>query len=88
MKDSIVEAVVKKFNDRKELGFKKYGKTLDRNDLTDLAWINHAQEEAMDMILYLEKMKQNLQPKKCNRCGNETQTKYDGYWCKLCKHEM
>ena len=58
MKDSIVESVISKFKDRSNVGIQKYGTTLDRNDLTTLEWINHAQEEAMDFILYLEKLKQ------------------------------
>ena len=58
MKDSIVELVISKFQDRSNVGIQKYGTTLDRNDLTTLEWINHAQEEAMDFILYLEKLKQ------------------------------
>ena len=29
-------------------------------DLTKLEWINHAQEEAMDFILYLERLKQEV----------------------------
>ena len=55
--DSIVESVINKFKTRSELGIKKYGVTLDRTDLNTLDWINHAQEEAMDFILYLEKLK-------------------------------
>lgn len=58
MKDSIVESVISKFQKRSDVGIQKYGTTLDRNDLTTLEWINHAQEEAMDFILYLEKLKQ------------------------------
>ena len=58
MKDSIVESVISKFKNRSNVGIQKYGTTLDRNDLTTLEWINHAQEEAMDFILYLEKLKQ------------------------------
>ena len=42
------------------LGQKKYGVTLDRNDLSFLEWIQHSQEELMDAILYLEKMKKVL----------------------------
>ena len=57
-KDKIVEKVIKKFTERSELGQKKYGFTLERTDLTTLQWINHAQEEAMDFILYLERLKQ------------------------------
>jgi hypothetical protein len=56
-KDSIVESVIKKFQDRSNVGIKKYGTTLDRNDLSKLDWISHAQEEAMDLILYLERLK-------------------------------
>lgn len=58
--DSIVQAVIKKFQDRSDLGKKKYGLTLDRTDLKTLDWIQHAQEELMDGILYLEKLKQSI----------------------------
>ena len=61
--DSIVAAVVQKFLQRSEVGQKKYGTTLDREDLKPLDWIQHAQEELMDGILYLEKLKQTFQPK-------------------------
>jgi len=57
MSDSVVQAVIKKFLERSELGQKKYGTTLDRTDLNTLDWITHAQEELMDGILYLEKLK-------------------------------
>lgn len=57
-KDSIVEAVVQKFLQRSEFGIKKYGVTLDRTDLGLKDWIQHTQEELMDAILYLEKLKQ------------------------------
>ena len=56
--DSVVASVVKKFLERSEFGKKKYGVTLDRTDLGVLDWITHAQEELMDGILYLEKLKQ------------------------------
>lgn len=55
--DSIVKAVIEKFKQRSEVGQQKYGTTLDRTDLTLLDWITHAQEELMDGILYLEKIK-------------------------------
>ena len=57
-KDSIVESVVAKFLQRSAVGIKKYGVTLDRTDLGVADWIQHAQEELMDAILYLEKLKQ------------------------------
>ena len=55
--DSIVKSVVNKFIERANTGKKKYGKDLDRSDLTIYEWIQHAQEEHMDAILYLEKLK-------------------------------
>jgi hypothetical protein len=59
--DSIVQAVIKKFQERSEVGIAKYGTTLDRSDLKTVDWIRHAQEELMDAILYLEKLKQTVQ---------------------------
>ncbi len=56
--DSIVTSVIQKFTERAEMGKKKYGTDLDRTDLKLLDWIQHAQEEHMDAILYLEKLKQ------------------------------
>lgn len=56
--DSVVSSIISKFEERARIGQIKYGKTLDRNDLSFLQWINHAQEELMDGILYLEKIKQ------------------------------
>jgi hypothetical protein len=57
MKDTIVESVIEQFKQRSEVGINKYNTTLDRTDLTRLEWLQHAQEEAMDLILYLEKLK-------------------------------
>ncbi|QMP84731.1 ABC-type histidine transport system, ATPase component [Flavobacterium phage vB_FspP_elemoA_1-9C] len=59
-KDTIVEAIVDKFKDRSDVGIKKYNTTLDREDLTTEQWIDHAIEEAMDMILYLERLKRDV----------------------------
>ena len=58
--DSIVDTILNKFVDRAEMGFAKYNNTLDRKDLSKLEWINHAQEELMDGILYLERLKQEV----------------------------
>jgi hypothetical protein len=49
--------VIAKFASRSEVGQKKYGVTLDRTDLGLLDWIQHTQEELMDAILYLERLK-------------------------------
>jgi hypothetical protein len=58
--DSIVNTVVQRFIQRSEFGQKKYGVTLDRTDLKTADWIQHMQEELMDAILYLEKLKTTL----------------------------
>jgi hypothetical protein len=54
--DSIVKAVTDKFKERSKVGIKKYNKTMDRDDLSLDQWLIHAQEEAMDLTLYLEKI--------------------------------
>jgi hypothetical protein len=50
----IEDDVCKKILTRAEFGLKKYGVTLEREDLTELDWLVHAQEEAMDLVNYLE----------------------------------
>jgi len=52
--DPIVAKVRQKLLDRSRVGLDKYGVGLDRGDLTNLDWLNHAQEEAMDLANYLE----------------------------------
>jgi len=58
--DSCVKSVIEKFISRADVGMKKYGTNLDRTDLSLLDFIQHAQEEHMDAILYLEKLKKEL----------------------------
>jgi len=53
---SIENKVCIKILDRAEVGEKKYGTTMDRTDLSTADWIKHAQEEAMDLAVYLEKI--------------------------------
>ena len=59
-RDSVVDSVVKKYKERQETGFKKYGTTMDRNDLTLSDWLTHLQEELMDATLYVEKLKKSF----------------------------
>jgi hypothetical protein len=58
--DTVVDSIVDSFISRAIKGKTKYGHTLDRQDLSTLEWIRHAQEELMDGILYLEKLKKTL----------------------------
>ena len=53
---SIENKVCIKILDRAEVGKKKYGTTMERVDLSSLEWLIHAQEEAMDLAVYLEKL--------------------------------
>jgi len=63
MVDSIVEEVINKIKSRSDIGIKKYGKTLDREDMSTLEWIDAAIEEQMDNILYLTRLKKDLSKK-------------------------
>lgn len=55
--DKIVEIVKERFTQRSEEGIRKYGTTLERQDLEWLDWITHLQEELMDAVLYIERLK-------------------------------
>jgi len=59
-RDPVVESVVNKFVSRSDVGFAKYGKTL-RDDNSDLfTWVNHLQEELMDAVLYMQRLKEEI----------------------------
>jgi len=61
--DRIVIQVLNQIADRSERGLEKYGTNLERTDLETLDWIQHAQEEAMDLCLYLERIKEQIKNK-------------------------
>jgi len=52
--DTVCFAVAQKLAARSTIGQLKYGTKLTRTDLTVWDWLNHAQEEAMDLANYLE----------------------------------
>ena len=56
MASTINDSVIEKFYKRAADGFIKYGTTMDRSDLSRLDWLVHAQQEAMDLCVYLEKL--------------------------------
>ena len=58
--DSVVDSIIDQFITRAEFGKNKYKTDLDREDLSVPEWIEHAQQELMDGILYLEKLKKIL----------------------------
>lgn len=59
-KDSVVYRIAQLLKNRSETGIRKYGTTLDRTDLEVKQWIDHAIEEALDLALYLERIKSEL----------------------------
>lgn len=54
--DPIVLSVIDKFNTRSQIGINKYGTTLQDNNTDD--FLKHLQEELMDAVNYIEKLRQ------------------------------
>jgi hypothetical protein len=63
IEDKIVLRVLSRFAERSQVGINKYNTTLERTDLNTLEWLTHAQEEAMDFVLYLERLKDEFKNK-------------------------
>ena len=55
--ESIVEDVKYIYDQRSEKGQRDYGTTLEDNPDDFYSWINHLQEELMDAVLYIQKIK-------------------------------
>jgi hypothetical protein len=60
IKDNVVNSVLEAYKLRSNEGIRKYGTTLDKNDLSALEWLQHLQEELMDATLYIETLKNKL----------------------------
>jgi hypothetical protein len=59
-RDPIIEKVVDQLVSRSDVGYEKYGVTLDE-DVKDIQkWLQHLQEELLDASNYVEKLKQSL----------------------------
>lgn len=52
--------ILAKFEAQTRKGLEKYGQTVADNDLTVVEWIDHASEELIDYIVYLECLKAKL----------------------------
>jgi len=59
-RDPVVENVVDKFVSRSDVGFAKYGKTLRDDKSAVHTWLNHFQEELMDAVLYVQRLKEEV----------------------------
>ena len=53
---SVEESVIEEIRKRSQVGFKKYGKTMTRTDLSVREWLQHALEEALDLSVYLKRV--------------------------------
>jgi tRNA uridine 5-carbamoylmethylation protein Kti12 len=58
--DPILSDVLVKIINRYEEGRKKYGGSMETNHKPLVTWILDAQEEAIDFVVYLEKVKKLL----------------------------
>lgn len=56
----IEERIIEAIRSRRDIGRRKYGMSMERTDLNYGQWLTHAQEEAMDLIIYLEKLKRDF----------------------------
>jgi len=56
-RDKYVQQVKENFEQRSQIGIKKYNTTLERKDVDLLGWLNHLQQELMDATLYIERLK-------------------------------
>ena len=52
----IEDIVCKKIQGRARVGKKKYGVTMERDDLSNIEWLIHLQEELMDATVYIQRL--------------------------------
>jgi hypothetical protein len=52
----VLQSVINDLNARERRGIVSYGATVDRKDLTETQWMQHAYEEALDLAVYLKKI--------------------------------
>jgi hypothetical protein len=58
--DSIIYEIAKLMRMRSQKGKDTYGTTMDRTDLKFDDWLDHAIEEALDLAIYLTKIKKDF----------------------------
>ena len=66
-RDPVVERVVDKFVSRSDVGYAKYGTTLDEERTTKLKgfskYLQDIQEELMDAVLYIQTAREEIDEK-------------------------
>ena len=60
VRDKVIESVINKIIQRSDVGYKKYGITLHKDDQPLDTWLQHIQEELMAAVNYIEKTRQAL----------------------------
>ena len=60
-KDKLVQKVIDRIAKRSDAGIKKFGNTMVDSKKSTVAWIEEAQQELVDAIIYLEKLKTLLE---------------------------
>jgi len=53
--------VCDKIQQRADVGKRKYGVTMERDDLSTIEWLVHLQEELMDAALYIQAAREEMQ---------------------------
>jgi hypothetical protein len=52
----VIQQVIDDIRSREQKGIETYGTTMDRQDLTQDQWLQHAYEESLDFAIYLRKL--------------------------------
>ena len=55
----IYKEVITDLISREKIGRAKYGTTVDKANLSEMEWMQHAYEEALDFAIYLKRMMNN-----------------------------
>jgi len=79
MRDKIIQQVINKIQSRSDVGFKKYGITLEDDKQPLDTWLQHLQEELMDAVNYLEKARMVLREEIEECYIKDKEESYDRY---------
>jgi hypothetical protein len=63
----ILYSIIDDLLEREDKGLKEYGTTMDRTDLTEEDWLQHAYEESLDLAIYLKKIIKTKQNENAKR---------------------
>lgn len=72
--DPIVDAVVERIHKRSADGMRKFGKPMTRDDKTTMQWIDDAIEEALDLAVYLTRVKVDMERENSSSLGDDEET--------------